>query len=549
MNFSATTRIRVLALIALSSGAGSAAAVDTFFDYTNYGCVPRAMGETFTSMSETRQVSWYGDSRTTSNCRYTNPTTGATEYSTHQASLARRGTPEYLSVRQRGRDGTSLRQLEAGQDTVNIEAPWNDGQKNQSWAGQMAADQSDIVVIAHGTNDVWQNRLWNTGEGVADFEARLERMVNVAKSSRTRSGGYKKVLLVQPFRVCSYAMVDRETRALRSTLAAPLDGRTVLDHPDNLLAPYAEAVSRVGIRTGTHVAPLFSVPIKCNGEFAKADLPDGLHATAAYTGILGEVIKTSVQRIVDNVPSTAVPPRLTLLRAPLQQLTDAQMTFGSGRFDYPNIMPAAGQDYQILVQGTGLNNKPILQLSNWVSSNASSVAVSCTISIPFQQDNTVAWSNLNAINLGLPGPMPALSGWDCRWTATGPTGATFVAPETFFIHPQSAAGAPTLTLARSPMPLIAGQPFRTTWRAENAETLSRVCTANGSGYASPAQNMPLNSHSASAKNIVGSFADVNSVETASAELAWIGNPTTCIWTVYGPGGSTSYYESFHTVAR
>lgn len=535
-----------------------AQAFDTRFNYTDYGCVPRAQRELFTAFEPTtfrRDVSWYGDSRTTNNCRYWAPGATSFEYSTHRYTLPALATPSGLSYAQRGRDGTSLAQLELGTDAVNIDAQWNDGQQNLPWATQMQRDLSPIVVIAHGTNDAWMNRqgrvINGKAETVATFEERLERMVATAQAAG------KKVLLVQPPRVCSYAMVG--AWQYKTTLA---DGRTILEHPDTLLAPYAAAVTRVGLKTGTHVAPLFSVPVRCNGDYAKADLPDGLHATAVYNATLAAAVKTALQRVIDNQTLSTVKPTLTLLRAPLQQLTTAQMTPPSGTPDttsFPNIMPAAGQDYQILERGTGLNGLPIMQLSNWIAAHASSVSVSCVVEAPFADDKKFAWSNLGAVNVGPPGNMPAYVGIaNCVWTATGPGGTTTV-PETYGVPAERTVGMgdwgqtvsqlPRLVIARGPMPLVAGQPFQTTWRAENTVELKRRCTAAGTGFNSPMEILPVSSdpnYLSAAKT--WNFANLNGVVTARAEAAWVGNPTTCEWYATNAAGSISAYrETFHTV--
>lgn len=88
---------------------------------------------------------------------------------------------------------------------------------------------------------------------------------------------------------------------------------------------------------------------------------------------------------------------------------------------------------------------------------------------------------------------------------------------------------PTVTVQRTPFPLVAGQPFTTTWSTENATSLSRTCTSSGGGFT---DNLTL-ATSGSA--------------TATADAAWLGYPSTCTWTVSGLGGSDTYVETVKTI--
>lgn len=545
LEFRKTAKSASLALALL----GSVGTAQAFEKNTTYpGCVARSARELFTdSLTTPRDVSWYGDSRTTSNCYIT--TSSGLEYSTYGTTFARRSTPSTLTIRQRGRNGTSLQQLQSGADSVALpsNAIWdtNDTQANGAWATQIQNDNSGIIVIAHGTNDAWRDRI-NSAGTVGQFESRLTTMVAQAQAAG------KKVVLVEPYRVCSYAMVDRVSQVMRRNL--PADGRLILEHPDTILAPYALAVSRVAMNMGTHLAPLFSVPVKCNGDYANADMPDGLHATPAYDAVLAEVVKSAINRAVTDVRGPDgkpiyPKPTLTLLRAPLQQYTSAQMTFPTDFSAYPNIMPAGGQDYQILVKyPTGANGLPVLQMSNWIASHTTSVSVTCFIEEPFVEGRTVSWSNLLPTFVGDPGAMPAKAGrYNCQWTASGP-GGSVVVPETFHILIPWATNSPQVTIARGPMPLVAGKPFQTTWRVENATSLTRQCTSTGTGFVSSTESLPLSSdpdYLTPAK--AWNFANLNGVTVASAQSAWVGYPTTCTWTAYGPTGSITMPEVFHTV--
>ncbi|AVR98215.1 NBR1-Ig-like domain-containing protein [Pseudoduganella armeniaca] len=88
--------------------------------------------------------------------------------------------------------------------------------------------------------------------------------------------------------------------------------------------------------------------------------------------------------------------------------------------------------------------------------------------------------------------------------------------------------APTITVQRSPSTLIAGQSFTTTWTGTNLTSLTRVCTASGTGMA---DNVQLPS--------TGSV-------TAVANAQWVGYPSTCTWTAKGGGGTKTFVETVTT---
>ena len=90
---------------------------------------------------------------------------------------------------------------------------------------------------------------------------------------------------------------------------------------------------------------------------------------------------------------------------------------------------------------------------------------------------------------------------------------------------------PTLTLTRTPAPMLAGQPFTSGWTATNASSISWVCTASGTGYNGSQSGLPA----------TGSV-------TATASSAWVGYPSSCTWTVTGPGGTATFPQSLVTVS-
>lgn len=91
----------------------------------------------------------------------------------------------------------------------------------------------------------------------------------------------------------------------------------------------------------------------------------------------------------------------------------------------------------------------------------------------------------------------------------------------------AAAPKPTISVLHQPSP-VAGSPFTTSWSAANATSLSRVCTASGSGYT------------------VNETLPVSGNRTQVALAAWADYPSTCTWKANGPGGSATYTELLRT---
>ncbi|MBV1777377.1 VCBS repeat-containing protein [Burkholderiaceae bacterium DAT-1] len=90
---------------------------------------------------------------------------------------------------------------------------------------------------------------------------------------------------------------------------------------------------------------------------------------------------------------------------------------------------------------------------------------------------------------------------------------------------------PTFSANRTPTTLTACGQYTSTWSSTNASSVSLSCTASGGGYSVSNLSLPTS----------GKVTD-----TASA--AWVGYPSSCTWTVSGPGGTIYSNESFSTVA-
>jgi|GEM_PF-3540344 len=91
--------------------------------------------------------------------------------------------------------------------------------------------------------------------------------------------------------------------------------------------------------------------------------------------------------------------------------------------------------------------------------------------------------------------------------------------------------APTISVQRSPSPVVAGQGYTVNWSSTNSTSVSYSCAAGGSGYRASASVAPSGALS------------------GTADVSWVGYPTTCTWTATGPGGSVSTVETMTTLPR
>lgn len=94
-----------------------------------------------------------------------------------------------------------------------------------------------------------------------------------------------------------------------------------------------------------------------------------------------------------------------------------------------------------------------------------------------------------------------------------------------------AALPPTVSISRNPSPMVAGQIYTVSWTTTNATSLSYSCSASGTGI-----------------NGTGSLATMNGSAMDTANIAWVGYPSTCVWTATGVGGSKTFNETLTTVA-
>ncbi len=164
---------------------------------------------------------------------------------------------------------------------------------------------------------------------------------------------------------------------------------------------------------------------------------------------------------------------------------------------------------------------------SWSSTNATSLTRVCSASAP-----GYSVSDAPAVQGGSVSGT-ALAAWvdhpsTCTWTAKG-AGGSKVVTETMTTIAASTPPAPTLTVARTPSPMIAGQTYTLSWNSANATSLTRVCTASAPGY------------------IVSDAPAVQGGSAPGTALAgWVGHPSTCTWTAKGAGGSKVVTETMTT---
>ena len=164
----------------------------------------------------------------------------------------------------------------------------------------------------------------------------------------------------------------------------------------------------------------------------------------------------------------------------------------------------------------------------WSSTGATSVTQVCT-------SNGTGYKVSETLALNGSRTQVAQSAWvgypsSCLVTATGPGGSA-VFSQTLTTSAPATSPAPTIDVKRSPAPMTAGQSFTLTWTTTNATSVTRICTASGTGFTSN-----------------GAMPATSSTQSGTASAAWVGYPSTCTWTATGSGGTAKYVETMTTVA-
>lgn len=97
---------------------------------------------------------------------------------------------------------------------------------------------------------------------------------------------------------------------------------------------------------------------------------------------------------------------------------------------------------------------------------------------------------------------------------------------TIYVNPPPSQ--PTITVSPRTFGLMAGETSNVTWSTTNATSVSRSCTASGSGYS-------------------GTVALATSgTRSETGNSAWIGYPSDCTWTATGPGGNATATQTMAT---
>ena len=320
-----------------------------------------------------------------------------------------------------------------------------------------------------------------------------------------------------------------------------------------MLEEYREWFGTTSSVTVTVTAP---APVN-NAQIISSSAPSNMVTGQGY----------DVSVTVKNTGTTTWKPGVYRLGS--QNPTD-NSTWGFGRVDLPvNVLP--GQQYQFAFRVTApapgsysMQWKMLEEYVQWfggTSSNAISVgaatpkptiSVTGATSLTAGQSFTTSWSTTNATSLkhvctaagtgynvneslAVNGSRSqvAQSGWvnypsTCTWTATGAGGTTTFSRT--LTTSAAASPAPTVSVQRTPSTMTAGQSFTLTWSTTNATSLTRVCTASGTGFTGN-ESLP-----------------VNGSASGTASASWVGYPSTCTWTASGSGGSKQYAETMTTVA-
>ncbi|MYM67691.1 hypothetical protein GTP45_12715 [Pseudoduganella sp. FT55W] len=165
----------------------------------------------------------------------------------------------------------------------------------------------------------------------------------------------------------------------------------------------------------------------------------------------------------------------------------------------------------------------------WNSTNATSVSNACTVDHPgpgysgsstFPPSGTL--TNLETFADGIDNPST------CVWTATGPGGSAQVTEKMITVLPP----APTLTVKRNPSPMELGKTYSLTWSSTNATSVKNDCRVDhpGPGYSG-----------------TSTFAPNGSLTNLETYADSVGNPSTCVWTAYGFGGTATVTERMETI--
>jgi hypothetical protein len=168
--------------------------------------------------------------------------------------------------------------------------------------------------------------------------------------------------------------------------------------------------------------------------------------------------------------------------------------------------------------------------TTWATTNATGTTLNCTSTGSGYTTNGTTSGNPNGFSSGI-----ALAAWvgypsNCLWTATGPGGTvTYQDP----LNTVAGGSGPTLTVTRSPNPMVAGQAYTQSWSTSGAVSLTYGCTGTGYNTGGLETMYPMPSGS----------------RQQTAYWGQVGNAGTCTWTAKDANGATKVVtEQLTTVA-
>lgn len=176
---------------------------------------------------------------------------------------------------------------------------------------------------------------------------------------------------------------------------------------------------------------------------------------------------------------------------------------------FSKLSPIAGQESSVLT---------------WTTGNAVTLSLYCSGVASIYNSTVALQNNVTGITFS----SQTAGAHTCTFTAINPFGTSSSA--TFTVNFVDPLPRPTITFTRAPRPLVAGSNHSAVWNTTNATSVSGVCTSTGTGY-----------------TYTGPLA-LSGNNTSMTSSAWVGYPTRCVWTAFGPGGSTSVVDEFSTVA-
>jgi RHS repeat-associated protein len=187
-----------------------------------------------------------------------------------------------------------------------------------------------------------------------------------------------------------------------------------------------------------------------------------------------------------------------------------------------------GQTYPVSVtmKNTGGTTWPAGTAYNLGSTNPYDTMIWGLKRVPLNSAVAPGQQYTFSFNVVAPAPGSYTMGWGMVQEYVEWFGPTSSSPVTV----GAGAQVPTISVSRTPSPMIAGQSYTLSWSSSNATSISRICTSTGTGYTvndAPALNGP-------------------SIGTASAN--WVGYPSSCVWKATGTGGTATFNETMTTNA-